>query len=80
MSFESAFGTGSKMAAFRVIARSNCGTRGALGRPCDGCGLAITMSDWMCLMCADDWKAIRLHEYCHGLWQDERQSRIPGTT
>jgi hypothetical protein len=34
----------------------------------------------MCLMCADDWKAIRLHEYCHGLWQDERQSRIPGTT
>jgi hypothetical protein len=32
------------------------------GQTCDGCGLAITATEWMCLMCADDWRAIRLHE------------------
>jgi hypothetical protein len=50
------------------------------GQTCDGCGLAITTTDWMCLICADDWRAIRLHEECFVLWQDERLTRIPGST
>src|SRR4029434_4185263 len=29
------------------------------GQTCDGCGLAITTTDWMCLICADDWRTIR---------------------
>jgi hypothetical protein len=50
------------------------------GQTCDGCGLAITTTDWMCLICADDWSAIRLHEECFVLWRDERLTRIPGST
>jgi hypothetical protein len=50
------------------------------GQTCDGCGFAITTTDWMCLICADDWRAIRLHEECFVLWQDERLTRIPGST
>jgi hypothetical protein len=61
------------MAAFRVIARLSCGTLPASG-------LAITNTDWMCLICADDWRAIRLHEECLVLWEDERLTRIPGST
>jgi hypothetical protein len=26
------------------------------GQTCDGCGVAITTTEWMCLMCADDWR------------------------
>jgi hypothetical protein len=50
------------------------------GKTCDGCGLAITTTDWMCLICADDWSSIRLHEECFVLWQDERLTRMPGST
>ena len=50
------------------------------GQTCDGCGVAITTTEWMCLMCADDWRAIRLHEDCLALWEDERHSQIPGST
>jgi hypothetical protein len=50
------------------------------GQTCDGCGLAITTTDWMCLICADDWRAIRLHEECLVLWEEERFTRIPGST
>jgi len=50
------------------------------GQTCDGCGLAITTTDWMCLICADEWRAIRLHEECLVLWEDERLTRIPGST
>jgi hypothetical protein len=34
----------------------------------------------MCLICADEWRAIRLHEECLVLWEDERLTRIPGST
>ena len=50
------------------------------GQTCDGCGLAITTTDWMCLICADDWRTIRLHEECLVLWQEERLTRIPDST
>ena len=50
------------------------------GQTCDGCGLAITTTDWMCLICADDWRAIHLHEECLVLWEEERFTRIPGST
>lgn len=42
------------------------------GQVCDGCGLAITSSEWMRLICADDWRLIRLHENCFVLWEIER--------
>jgi hypothetical protein len=47
------------------------------GQTCDGCGLAITTNDWMCLLCADDWRAVRLHEDCLALWEEERRVLIP---
>jgi hypothetical protein len=34
----------------------------------------------MCLICADDWRAIHLHEECLVLWEDERLTRSPGST
>ena len=45
-----------------------------LGKACDGCGLAITPADQMSLICADDWKAIRLHASCFTLWEEERRT------
>jgi hypothetical protein len=46
-------------------------TRG-FGQICHGCGLPITAAEWMCLICADDWRTIRLHDDCHAFWVDER--------
>jgi hypothetical protein len=43
------------------------------GQTCDGCGLAITTTDWMYLICADDWRAIRLHEDCFVLWEEDKR-------
>ena len=45
------------------------------GQPCDACGTPIPTTDLMCLLCADDWRAIRLHECCFELWDDERRMR-----
>jgi len=45
-----------------------------LGQTCDGCGLSITMADSMSLMCADEWRVVRLHEDCFVLWEEERHS------
>ena len=42
------------------------------GQTCDGCGLTITNADTMSLVCADDWKLIRLHGHCFNLWVEER--------
>jgi hypothetical protein len=50
------------------------------GQTCDGCGLAIAITDSMCLICADDWRAIRLHKDCLVLWEEERRTRMPGST
>jgi hypothetical protein len=50
------------------------------GQTCDGCGLPITTTDWMYLMCADDWRAIHLHEDCLVFWEEERNSQIPSST
>jgi hypothetical protein len=44
------------------------------GQTCDGCGLAITITDLMYLICADDWRAIRLHEDCFVLWEEEKRT------
>src|SRR5262245_25962840 len=45
-----------------------------LGQTCDGCGLTITPADRLSLMCAEDWKVIRLHEACFALWDEERRT------
>jgi hypothetical protein len=44
------------------------------GQICDACGVAITSSDWMYLICGDHWRAIRLHEECFVIWQDEKRT------
>ena len=43
------------------------------GQTCDGCGLTISTADRMSLVCADDWKLIRLHDHCFNLWDEERR-------
>ena len=43
------------------------------GQTCDGCGVTITNADTMSLVCADDWKLIRLHDRCFNLWDEERR-------
>lgn len=50
------------------------------GQTCDGCGLEIAPADKMSLVCADDWKVIRLHAGCFILWNEERRTpTTPGT-
>jgi hypothetical protein len=44
------------------------------GQTCDGCDLAITTTEWMSLICADEWKAVRLHEDCFVLWEEEKRT------
>jgi hypothetical protein len=44
------------------------------GHTCDGCGLTIAAADTMSLICADDWRAVRLHDDCFQVWNAERQS------
>jgi hypothetical protein len=44
------------------------------GQTCDGCDLAITTTDWMYLICADDWRAMRLHEDCFVVWEEEKRT------
>jgi len=46
-----------------------------VGQTCDACGDAIAATDLVCLMCADEWRAIHVHECCLELWDDE--SRQP---
>jgi len=46
-----------------------------LGKTCDGCGQAITMAERMNLLCAEDWRPIRLHAGCFALWDEERRAR-----
>ena len=41
------------------------------GQSCDGCGALIAHADGMCLMCAEDWRTIRLHDDCFLLWEEE---------
>ena len=41
------------------------------GQICDGCGAPIQHVDGMCLMCGEDWRAIRLHDECFFLWEEE---------
>jgi hypothetical protein len=41
---------------------------------CDGCGRTITHAHTMRLICADDWRAVRLHDDCFLLWEDERRT------
>lgn len=67
------------MAALRVFERLSYGTLPGFRQTCDGCGLATTTTDWMSLICADDWIAIHLHEDCLVLWEEERNSQIPGS-
>ena len=43
------------------------------GQSCDACGDPIAATDLMCLMCCDHWRAIRVHECCLELWDDERR-------
>jgi len=43
------------------------------GQICDGCGAPIEHAEEMCLMCAEDWRAIRLHDDCFLLWEEERR-------
>ena len=43
------------------------------GQSCDACGDPIAATDLMCLMCSDHWRAIRVHECCLELWDDERR-------
>src|SRR5262245_33837360 len=45
------------------------------GQTCDGCGLSITMAERMSLMCADEWRVIRLHAECFVLWEKEAAHR-----
>jgi hypothetical protein len=44
------------------------------GHMCDGCGLEITMADRMSLICADEWRMVRLHASCFVLWEEERRT------
>ena len=44
-----------------------------LWKTCDGCGLAIAPAERMSLLCADDWKVIRLHAACFDIWAEERR-------
>ena len=44
------------------------------GQACDGCGQAITTTDSMYLICADDWRAMRLHEDCFVVWEEEKRT------
>src|SRR4029450_6680345 len=50
------------------------------GQTCAGCALATTPTDWQCLICADDWGGLHLHGECLVLWEEERFTRIPGST
>jgi hypothetical protein len=54
--------------------------RPGLGQTCDGCGQAITMAERMNLLCAEDWRAIRLHADCFALWDEERRVATPART
>ena len=45
-----------------------------LGQTCDGCSRTITPADRLSLVCADDWKVMRLHEGCFVVWDEERRS------
>ena len=50
------------------------------GETCDACGDPIAATDLMCLLCSVDWRAIRVHECCLELWDDERRvKRTDGT-
>jgi len=42
------------------------------GQTCDGCGDPITTTDKMSLLCADDWRVIRLHVDCFEVWDAAR--------
>jgi len=42
------------------------------GQICDGCRAPIGTAETMWLLCADDWRAIRLHAQCFALWEEER--------
>lgn len=42
------------------------------GQICDGCDSPIPTAQTMWLLCADDWRAIRLHAECFVLWEGER--------
>ena len=42
------------------------------GQTCDGCGATITTAETMCLICGDDWRAIRFHRGCFEAWDAER--------
>jgi len=44
-----------------------------LGQICDGCTQAITMAERMSLLCAADWRLVRLHAECFALWDEERR-------
>jgi hypothetical protein len=44
------------------------------GQICNGCGLTITMADRMSLICADEWRVVRLQADCFVLWEEERRS------
>ena len=48
------------------------------GQMCDGCGQIINTTDWMRLICADDWNVVRLHEDCFVLWEREKRT-LPWT-
>ena len=45
-----------------------------LGQICDACSGVITSTEWMYLICSDDWWGIRLHEECYVLWENERRT------
>jgi hypothetical protein len=62
------------MVGFRVFGRLSYGKAPGFGQACDGCDRAITTTEWMSLICADEWKAVRLHEDCFVLWEEEKRT------
>ena len=49
--------------------------RSAGPKACDGCGVPIRTNEQASLICADDWRIVRLHEDCFQIWDLERQPR-----
>jgi len=41
------------------------------GQMCDACGAPIGHADGMRLMCAENWRAVRLHDDCFAVWDEE---------
>jgi hypothetical protein len=62
------------MVGFRVFGRLSYGRLPASGKPAMVATSRSRRLSGMRLICADEWKAVRLHEDCFVLWEEEKRT------